>query len=101
RRPRAARGAAERTHPDAQAAAPAAEAIASGDGLTLHGDAALRLTAGKGDVVGELARHFARRRPNAYLCLQSFIAPTPARDEAIARIRALLRDRTGRATTAG
>ncbi|MBI3750013.1 MAG: hypothetical protein HY262_14390 [Chloroflexi bacterium] len=75
--------------------------VASGDGLVLHGDAALRLTSGDGGVVGELARHLARRRPNAYLCLQAFIAPTPARDEAMAGIRALLRDRTGRATTAG
>ena len=56
---------------------------------------------GDGGVVGELARHLARRKPNAYLALQAFIAPTPARDEAMARIRALLRDRTGRATTAG
>ena len=75
--------------------------IAEGDGLTLYGDAALRLTAGHGDVVGELARHLDRRRPNAYLCLQAFIAPTPGRDEALAGIRRLLRDRTGRATTAG
>ncbi len=75
--------------------------IAAGDGLTLHGDAALRLTSGDGEVVGELARHLARRRPDAYLCLQAFIAPTPSRDQAFARIRALLRDRTGRATTAG
>ncbi len=80
---------------------PVAEPIASGDGLTLHGDAALRLTTGDGDVVGELARHLARRRPNSYLCLQGFIAPTPPRDEAFARIRTLLRDRTRRATTAG
>ena len=28
------------------------------------------------------ARHLARRRPNAYLALQAFIAPTPARDAA-------------------
>jgi glucose-6-phosphate isomerase len=75
--------------------------IATGDGLELHGDAALRLTSGDGGVASELARHLARRRPNAYLCLQAFISPTPARDEAIARVRALLRDRTGRATTAG
>ena len=75
--------------------------IASGDGIALYGDAALRLTAGVVDVVGELARHLARRRSNAYLCLQAFIAPTPARDAAFARIRTLLRDRTGRATTAG
>ncbi len=75
--------------------------IATGDGLVLHGDAALRLTAGDGDVVGELARHLARRRPNAYLCIQAFIAPNPAADTAFTRIRTLLRDRTGRATTAG
>ncbi len=75
--------------------------IAAGDGFTLHGDATLRLTSGDGGVVGELARHLARRRPDAYLCLQAFIAPTPSRDQAFARIRALLRDRTGRATTAG
>jgi Glucose-6-phosphate isomerase len=80
---------------------PMADPIAAGDGLSLYGDAALRLTTGGDDVVGELARHLARRRPNAYLCLQGFIAPSPARDEAFARIRALLRDRTGRATTAG
>jgi glucose-6-phosphate isomerase len=75
--------------------------IASGDGLALHGDAALRLTSGDDDVVAELTRHLARRRPNAYLCLQAFIAPTPERDAAFGRIRTLLRDRTGRATTAG
>jgi hypothetical protein len=81
-----------------------AAALASGDGIALHGDAALRLTSvggeGEGEIVAELARHLARRRPDAYLCLQAFIAPTPARD-AFARIRALLRDHTGRATTAG
>ena len=82
-------------------AIPTAVPVAAGDGLTVYGDAALRLTASGGDVTAELARHLARRRPNAYLCLQAFIAPSPARDEAFARIRALLRDRTGRATTAG
>ena len=75
--------------------------LAAGDGLTLYGDAVLRLTAPDGGVVGELARHLARRKTNAYLCLQAFIAPTAERDEAIAGIRSLLRDRTGRATTAG
>lgn len=82
---------------------PASEPIAAGDGLVLFGDAALRLTAGAGagDVVVELARHLARRRPNAYLCLQGFIAPTAARTEAFARLRAVLRDRTRNATTAG
>jgi glucose-6-phosphate isomerase/transaldolase/glucose-6-phosphate isomerase len=75
--------------------------IASEDGLALYGDAALRLTTVDGGVVAELARHLARRRPDAYLCLQAFIAPTPEHDAAFRRIRALLRDRTGRATTAG
>jgi glucose-6-phosphate isomerase len=70
-------------------------------GLALHGDAALRLTAGDGSVVGELARHLARRRPNAYLALQAFIAPSAAADAALDRIRALLRDTTRCATTAG
>jgi glucose-6-phosphate isomerase len=84
-----------------EAADAGSQPVASGNGLTLFGDAALRLTHGNGDVVGELARHLARRKSNAYLCLQAFIAPTPERDGAMARIRALLRDRTGRATTAG
>ncbi len=75
--------------------------MAEGGGLTLYGDAALRLTAIDGDIEAELVRHLARRKPNAYLALQAFIAQTPARDEALARIRALLRDRTGRATTSG
>jgi glucose-6-phosphate isomerase len=70
-------------------------------GLTLHGDAALRLTDGDHTLVGELARHLARRRPNAYLALQAFFAPSAAADAALARIRALLRDATRCATTAG
>src|SRR5205085_94960 len=70
-------------------------------GLTLHGDAALRLTAGDGTVVGELARHLARRKPNAYLALQAFIAPSWEATAALDRIRALLRDATRCATTAG
>ena len=81
--------------------APPPDPIAVGDGLRLFGDAALRLTSHDGGVAAELARHLARRRPAAYLCLQAFIAPTPERDTALARIRALLRDRTGRATTSG
>jgi glucose-6-phosphate isomerase len=84
-------------------ATPAAQPIASDEGLTLYGDAPLRLSSDgdTGSLVGELRRHLARRRPNAYLALQAFIAPSPERDEAIARIRALLRDATGCATTAG
>ncbi len=75
--------------------------LARGDGLILHGDAPLRLSAIDPSPVGELSRHLDRRRPNGYLALQAFIAPAPERDAALARIRALLRDRTGRATTAG
>jgi glucose-6-phosphate isomerase len=77
------------------------EALASEDGIALLGDAPLRLTHGEGTLIGELRRHLARRKSNAYLCLQAFIAPTPSTDAALARIRRLLRDRTGRATTAG
>ncbi len=70
-------------------------------GLTLHGDAPMRLTAGDGTLVGELARHLARRKPNAYLALQAFIAPSATSSASMARIRALLRDTTHCATTAG
>jgi glucose-6-phosphate isomerase len=76
--------------------------IATGESLELFGDAPLRLSADGGhSLVAELKRHLARRRPNAYLAIQAFIAPTPERDAAVARIRALLRDRTHCATTAG
>jgi hypothetical protein len=85
---------------EASAASPTP--LASGEGLVLYGDAALQLTTPDGGVIGELARHLARRKTStAYLALQAFIAPTPARDATMARIRALLRDRTGRPTTAG
>ena len=84
-----------------EAPAAAVEPLTSADGLTLYGDAPLRLTQPDADVIGELARHLARRKANAYLGLQAFIAPTPLRDIALARIRALLRDRTTCATTAG
>lgn len=76
--------------------------IVSGDGLELYGDAPLRLSSDGGHTLaGELRRHLERHRPRAYLAIQAFIGPTPARDAAIGRLRALLRDRTGCATTAG
>ncbi len=76
--------------------------IATSGGVAIYGDAPLRLSAdGDQTLAGELRRHLARRRPNAYLAIQAFIAPTAARDDAIARIRVLLRERTGCATTAG
>jgi transaldolase/glucose-6-phosphate isomerase len=81
---------------------PASVPILATDGtLTLIGDAPLRLTAEDGAVPSELARHLARRRPDAYLAIQAFIAPSPDRDAAIARIRARLLAATGCATTAG
>ena len=91
----------DRRDRDESNSAPPAAPIATGGGLTLYGDAALRLTSRDDDLTAELSRHLARRRPTAYLCLQAFIAPSLTRDEAIARIRVLLRDATGRATTAG
>ncbi len=84
-----------------QGAFPREEAIASGDGITLYGDTALRITAGDGTVVGELRRHLERVRSQGYLAIGAFVAPTPARADAIDAIRARLRDATGRATTGG
>jgi glucose-6-phosphate isomerase len=75
--------------------------LAADHGLTLIGDAPLRLTSGDGTLIGELRRHLDRRKPTSYLAIQAFIAPGEDRSAALARIRALLRDRTGRATTAG
>jgi transaldolase/glucose-6-phosphate isomerase len=86
-----------------QKAAPPPPALVAdkASGLALHGDAALRLTAGDGTLVGELARHLARRKPNAYLAIQAFIAPSDAADASLARIRSMLREGTRCATTAG
>jgi len=65
------------------------------------GDAALRLSSGPGTVAGELRRHVDRMRPTGYASIQAYIAPSAVRDDALASLRRLLRDRTGRATTAG
>ncbi|MFI5200354.1 MAG: transaldolase, partial [Candidatus Limnocylindrales bacterium] len=75
--------------------------LASGDGLALVADAGLAAGGPADSVETALRRHLDRAKPNAYLCLQAYIGATPERDAAIARIRTLLRDRTGRATTAG
>ncbi len=86
------------------AGAPAPEVVpllAAESGITLIGDAPLRLTGGDGTLVGELRRHLDRRHSNAYLAIQAFIAPTAARDEALGRIRAALLASTRRATTLG
>ncbi len=75
--------------------------LAQDDTLALFGDRGLRQGASTGTVIGELRRHLARARPDAYLAIQAFIAPAAAHDSAIARLRAMLRDATGHATTAG
>jgi transaldolase/glucose-6-phosphate isomerase len=88
-------------HGEAPPPRPAPLVTDDASGLTLHGDAALRLTDGDHTLVGEIARHLARRRPNAYLAIQAFIAPSAPADASLERIRALLRDATRCATTAG
>jgi glucose-6-phosphate isomerase len=80
---------------------PPQEPLAVGDGIVLHGDTPLRLTAGDGTVVGELRRHLERVRQGGYISIGAFIAPTAGRAETIDRIRARLRDATGVATTGG
>ncbi|HET7677746.1 MAG TPA: hypothetical protein VFK38_07815 [Candidatus Limnocylindrales bacterium] len=80
---------------------PVAEPFVVEGPLALHGDAPLRLTAGPGDLVGELGRHLARARPLGYISLQAYLAPRPARDEALAAMRLALRAATGLATTVG
>ena len=80
---------------------PAVEPLATAGGITFIGDTPLRITAGDGTLPGELRRHLDRVTRTGYLALQAFVAPTPERAAALNRIRALLRDATGRATTAG
>jgi len=52
-------------------------------------------------VRAALVAALARLAPNGYASIQAYIAQTPQRDAALARIRTLLRDRTRRATTVG
>jgi len=75
--------------------------VARGAHMSLAGDSGLQVTAGDATLVGELRLHLDRLHPGGYAAIQAYVAPTPARDAALARIRALLRDATGRATTAG
>jgi transaldolase/glucose-6-phosphate isomerase len=80
---------------------PRLDPLASEGPLTLVGDAVLRLASGPVDVQAALRAHLARVRPNGYLAIQAYMAPSAERTEALQSIRALLRDRTGRATTLG
>ena len=59
------------------------------------------LAASDPTLASMLASQLGRPAAGAYVALQAFIAPTPARDEVFARIRARIRDATGAATTAG
>jgi transaldolase / glucose-6-phosphate isomerase len=74
--------------------------VAADAGIAVIGHLAGPLAA-QATVVDALRAQLAALKPNGYACLQAYIAPTVARDESLARIRALLRDRTKRATTAG
>ena len=65
---------------------------AGGVALGVADEAAL-----KGALKGALAGLV----PNGYASIQAYIAQTPDRDAALRRLRALLRDRTRRATTVG
>jgi transaldolase/glucose-6-phosphate isomerase len=78
-----------------------ARPLAHGEGVTVHGDGAPGAPPADLTVDGALRTHLARIRPDAYLALLAFIAPTPERDARLASIRRLLRDRTHRPTTAG
>ena len=60
--------------------------------LEQHGEAGL------GDVI---RASLGPPLDGRYVAIQAFIAPTGERDAALARLRALVRDRTGYATTAG
>ena len=80
--------------------------IATGGGISIVADGTDDAAAGTDaaanqTVVDALRQQLTRLLPNGYAALQAYIAPTPARDVALARIRALIRDRTRRATTTG
>jgi glucose-6-phosphate isomerase len=82
-------------------ALPRVEPIAREGALELYGDSALRLTTRDGGLRDELARHLARVRPDGYIAIQAYMAPSAERDERLAEIRTMLRDRMRRATTVG
>src|SRR3990170_678829 len=74
------------------------------DALAAAGHPVIRLVIEElGEVaLGEaVAASLGARKAGRYVGLQAFIAPSPERDAAFDRLRALIRDRTGYATTAG
>ncbi len=56
---------------------------------------------GEGGLSDAIRAGLGAPRAGRYVAIQAFIAPTPERDAAMASLRALVRDRTGWATTAG
>jgi hypothetical protein len=84
-------------------ALPHKELLAEQGPLRVYGDAPLRLTgeAQAGDVATELRRHIERCKPNGFLGIHAYVAPTPERDAELRGIAQLLRDRTSRAVTVG
>ena len=86
---------------EGEADASAEGVLARGEHIAIVGDPPLRVTVGDGTLAGELGRHLARLHPGGYAAIQAYVAPTPGRDAALARLRVLLRDATRRATTAG
>jgi glucose-6-phosphate isomerase/transaldolase/glucose-6-phosphate isomerase len=60
-----------------------------------------RLPEQPADSPDEVARVLAEARPGDYIALLAYVTPTPATAAALARLRLLLRDRTGLATTIG
>ncbi|HSS35715.1 MAG TPA: glucose-6-phosphate isomerase [Patescibacteria group bacterium] len=63
------------------------------------GDAPVR--ADDPGLAATLRTQLDRLASNGYVCLQAYVAPSAERDAALSRIRAIARDRTRRATTAG
>jgi transaldolase/glucose-6-phosphate isomerase len=65
------------------------------EGLTVYGDI-------MADTPGEALRAFLDgAQPGAYIALQAYVQPSTRTDTALRELRARLRDRTQRATTAG
>jgi glucose-6-phosphate isomerase len=56
---------------------------------------------GGGTLPEQLTAHLARLREHGYAAITAFLAPSPARDDALAGLRTALRDATRRATTVG
>jgi len=82
-------------------ALPQSDVLAEAGRLKLFGDAPLRLTGADGDFVKELRRHLDRCKAGGYIGIQSYIAPTPERSDALRELAQLLRDGTTRAVTVG